>query len=218
MCLCVFSGHTELVEPGARSTGVQRPWVKQQLTVCACSPPHCKHVAAPLMSPHCTSHLIVFNETISISHSSSLALHPPPPVLPLSLNLLFSSRKAPANRPRKPNSPSFHRNKPVPSLSTPLPPVPELFLSPSSLCPLRSLPPHPPSLIFQPLSPSLSVYCWWLVGFTAPLFWYLHISGGCRIQRLSGERTLSLPLPNASLHLPTHTHTHTHTHIWGEHQ
>lgn len=198
---------------------MQRPLAlmgQTTVTVCACSPPHCKHMATPLMSPHCTSHFIVSNETISISHSSSLALHPPPPVLLLlSLHLLFSSRMAHANRPRKPNSPSFHSNKPVPSLSSPLPPVPQLFLSLFSLCPLLSLPP-PLSNFSASLSLSLCLYCWWLVGFTAPLFWYLHISGGCRVQRLSGERTLSLPLPNASLHLPTHTHIHTH--IWGERQ
>lgn len=127
------------------------------VAVCACSPPHCKHVAAPLMSPHCTSHFIVSNETISISHSSSLALHPPPPVLLLlSLHLLFSSRKAHANRPRKPNSLSFHRNKPVPSLSPHPFPLCLNSFSPSLLFVLFF---HSPllSVIFQPLSPSLSV-------------------------------------------------------------
>lgn len=70
---------------------------------------------------HCASQSIVFNATSSISYSSSLPLPPAAQVLLLLyLHLLFSSRKAPANRTGKPNSPSFHINKPVPSLSPPL--------------------------------------------------------------------------------------------------
>lgn len=76
------------------------------------------------------------------------SLFRPPPcpfILPLQsssscLHLLFSSRKAPANRTGKPNSPSFHRNKPVPSFLPPLPPVSKVFLSLLSLCPIL----HPP--------------------------------------------------------------------------
>lgn len=90
-------------------------------------PPPCKFMAAPLRFTTVPATLLF------LMKPAPFPIHPPCPssylLLLLYLHPPISFRKTPANRTGKPNSPSFHINKPVPSLYRPLPSELKVFLS-----------------------------------------------------------------------------------------